>query len=168
MVDHTCHCVSTSDPQLCSFSKSTFHSCSTYEGFFQVCHKEVKLFSPFKTITFNGNLLLHNLRASPFHNKWLPLGLFLISHLRHTLVGSSVEIPGAGSQHPRPLGQCAQFVPSDAAPHNALAVRRAGRCSCSLLAPVSSFITGKASRDNGFLLWVSSVTPSELNTMMKV
>lgn len=63
-----------------------------------VIKKTNKLFSPFKTVIFNRNWLLHNSRASPFHNKWLLLGLFLILHLRCVVVGRSVETPGAGSQ----------------------------------------------------------------------
>lgn len=74
--------------------------------------KKKKLFSPFKTVIFNRNFLLHNSRASSFHNKWLLLGLFLMLHLRCVLVGRSFEIQGLdhstwtarpGYAHPCPV-----------------------------------------------------------------
>lgn len=55
-------------------------------------------------VIFNGNLLLHNSRASPLHNKWLMLGSFLILHLRCILVGRAVKFQVL-DHSPRTLGQ---------------------------------------------------------------
>ena len=80
-----------------SFSKYIPSTQYLWRLFPSLSLKKNKLFSPFQTVIFNRNWLLHNSRASPFHNRWLLVGLFLILHLR-CVVGRSVETPGAGSQ----------------------------------------------------------------------
>lgn len=131
-------------PTHCSFSKRV-HSIpavplKAFSKF--VIKKKKNLFSPFKTIIFNRNLPLHNSRVSPFHNKWLLLGLFLILHLRCVLVEELVKFQGLDRSTRPARPEYARPVPGDATAPGPRGSHREGQRFYCLLCRVVVFTGG--------------------------